>query len=1393
MKTKISRIGKKSLSLVIVMMMVVSMMLVGMVSASAATISGGTVFYLDPGGSNLWAKDSARFAMYLCNGSSDATWVDMVAVSGTSYYSATVPAGQSHANVIFCRMNPATSENNWDNNNKWNQTSDLTYDGTKNLYKITDWNAGEWSIYSGGGGTDTPTDTTYYIGGRFSVKDSSGTTHKTFDTGSNGFAWNASCTNENFKFTADPNKEGLYYLDTNSTIAELSATLSENITTAAQYFLIHTGSGDSDTWYGGLSGNLHSMQNKTESSPATLTKYTSGNSEAQLMKFSDTSNTSKDTVTLWLDTTSGVKLYYTTTSSEPATPGEHTITTGTSANGTLKFTGSGNTTEGTANAGDTVTVNVTPNSGYACTGITVSGGAAVTTINSNSYTFVMPDQDVTVSATYEESTDKSAAIAGTNALWIDAAPDVNSTSTLIKWDNYTGSSHGTTSDYRFYIPKNVDLKNAVVYNGFSENVTFGSSIPAGGSAVVSLSAGTTTGTAKGYITVYQGSTDAMFIEQEKGDLPTTTNSDVVDENTAATYKKNVKVKDGTIITMSNDTDTPVFSDALAVDSIKGRGNSSWEASCRCFGKYAFNMKLVDATNLLGMDSAESTEGSKSWCLLANNADESMLRNAVAYQLAAEIGIDYPPEFRFVDIYDNNVYMGSYLITEKVDVGNKKLVKGKSIDDINEEAAIEAGLEEIDETTHSGAYTYNGNSYPMQYATVCSAESFAPDYTQGKFLLEFEIASRYSAEASWFQSPKGQYVVVKSPEFATQEEVEYIAKKFAEMEAKVYADNATLDSMDDYINLESFAKMYLIQELSSNLDSAATSYFVTYDCSKGTDARFIASPIWDYDWAFGQYKNSTKKTVSGSYLDPTSRTSWYAKEKQMGDNQKAEYSLQSKLASNTNFEPVIKYVWDDSFYTAIRKFYGENSYIDQWYTQISASVAMNEKRWGIIANDPISTWGSNDTGDTHQAAVNYLENTWISERTAWMNGKIAEYPDTYTPEEPITLATPTITATTSDGATLPATIEEGTEFTITATTTDSGVKFVLYDNGTEVESNTTGTFTITATVGTHSYTVKTTSGDVTSTASDAVEVTVTEKVVEPTTFSVVLEADQTRFTTTGSTVNLTATIKDADLTKTYTYEFFYSTDDEISDGDTVMESSDNTSSAVLDEKGDYFYYVKVTDGTDTKYSEVIKVSVSAEVTIYFKAPSAASYTPSVSVNGETPIVMEKYQNIGKIFSGTLTIYWYSAKINLDPTQEYTLTFTTKRTKVNASITDTFTSDAYYLAVDNLMTGTEVSDLTGEDEYIRNYYYSATHMVYAGDFEHKTTLGFTNVSGVRYNVGAYLDANGASTLSIKSSTLIQKLAADATTTSEIQEDLLDVNLDGTVDVTDAALVQKALVNG
>ena len=112
--------------------------------AMIMSISAETI-YLKP--NSNWTQDNARFAAYFFG--NGEKWVDMTDGDGDGLYEVEVPSGYSK--VIFCRMNPSASANNW--NNKWNQTGDLTIptDG-KNQFTIPSgsWDGATttWSIYT---------------------------------------------------------------------------------------------------------------------------------------------------------------------------------------------------------------------------------------------------------------------------------------------------------------------------------------------------------------------------------------------------------------------------------------------------------------------------------------------------------------------------------------------------------------------------------------------------------------------------------------------------------------------------------------------------------------------------------------------------------------------------------------------------------------------------------------------------------------------------------------------------------------------------------------------------------------------------------------------------------------------------------------------------------------------------------------------------------------------------------------------------------------------------------------------------------------------------------------------------------------------------------------------
>lgn len=1413
MKTKMSRICKKSISLVLTVMLLLSTLAIGITSVSAAVSSETATIYVYSTSSTpkIWAWSDDYTAS---NFVGTSTWTDRPSMTsaGTNLYSYELSVSAQY--VIFTYGSNDT------------QTSDITLP--------SDWSTNPviYNTYSSLDSVglyyydveNTSLIDIYYISGRFRVKSSEDATDYKY-TYSSGNDWEESSTNISFNYSGS----GLYTLNTYCTVSELSQSIGSTSYIGSPLFYL----------YDGISAYYQPSSDVAfddYSSSSNALSLVSSTTRSHCTYFNNTSDTSTDLVTIYFDS-SAEKLWYEAGSS--TTAGAYKLSDKSDDNGSVTFANNTSTdlTSGTANAGDTITVTVTPNDGYLFGddfSLTVAGKTTSTDYttycvvkndgtDSKTYEFVVPDVSTTETGFNFTATgftfDKASYVAGTSQLYLDADPsnEVNSSATLIARNKYTGSSHGTNSYYTFYAPADIDLSNAVIWNDYDSDVTLkGITISAGSSATVSLTAGETytpSGATTTQIYVMQGSTDSLYISQSSS-LPTTTDSSL-------TTKDSVKITGGEYVTLQDGEYS-----SSTIKQVKGRGNSSWEASYEIFGKYAFNMKLDTKTNLFGMST------SKNWCLLANNADESMLRNALTYDLADALGLN-SPDYAFVDIYDNGEYMGQYLVTSKVDVGKNDLVKGTSIDDINEDAAIAEGLEEVDETTNYGTYTYKGSSYDMKYATVCTDTS-SIDYSSGTFLLEFEISDRYDDEASWFISPQGQIIVVKSPEFATKEEVQYIAEKFAEMEALAYADSSDtyLSDLSEYMDLDSFAKMYLIQELSANLDSAATSYYITFDCSAGDDARMVASPVWDYDWAYGQYgtksdNSNAKYDVNGNVLDPSDVDAWYSRNKNQGDSstQSSAYSLQSKLANNSSFMSVIKKVWNGSdttqgFYDIVQNYYGTDSQIDAWYNEISASVAMNEARWDFIASDPLVTasWGSLDTGDTLVDTVNYLENTWTAVRAAWLENQINNIDSTYKTLSYSQFAAPTLTASYSDttlaegeSATDVAT---GTTVTLTADTTETYVTYQFYNGDTLLGTNTTGSYEVTLdTAGTYTYTVKTVYEDEANSVSDTSNasgiITITASGDDTPTISSVSLTNNTSTVTAGGTISFTATVDNADATCTYT---LYQASSASEDGTAVVTDSTSANLTVTapSTAGTYYYYVVATDSDgNTATSTPIAVTVQAGagdddsklITVYFKSSSTSMYVPSVTLNGTT-YDMTKVTRLGKSYDGTMVFYWYSATLTVDTTSQNTVTFTTAGTDMKASYSSYFSTDdtEYYFAVEDLVDGTKVVDLTDSAEYIQNYFHSARHMVMGSDTTKiNGTLGYTRIDGVMYRMGSSLsdpsadtltEAASTATVSVVSATLAQKLAVGATSTSTLQAQLLDVNGDGTVNVADSTLIQKAV---
>ena len=282
--------------------------------------------------------------------------------------------------------------------------------------------------------------------------------------------------------------------------------------------------------------------------------------------------------------------------------------------------------------------------------------------------------------------------------------------------------------------------------------------------------------------------------------------------------------------------------------IKGRGNSTW-----LYPKKPYQIKLEKAADLM-----ECGEPSRTWVLLANYIDPSLLRNRISYDLAAELGLDYSPHSRPVDLFYDGEYRGSYLLSEKTEVGESR-VQVRDLDAAYEEANPE--LEDFSSLPLTEGLTEAGT--PCQYA----ADLNDPEDLSGGYLLEMDYEDRAREEASWFSTALDQYLTIKSPEYASKAAVDYISGLWQRLESAAAAggqDPETGTDCADVTDLTSLARCYLLLELSQDRDAFLSS---TYFYKPAGEERLYAGPVWDFDSAYGLSALSLSPTVLTAARSP----------------------------------------------------------------------------------------------------------------------------------------------------------------------------------------------------------------------------------------------------------------------------------------------------------------------------------------------------------------------------------------------------------------------------------------------------------------------------------------------------------------------------------------------
>lgn len=220
----------------------------------------------------------------------------------------------------------------------------------------------------------------------------------------------------------------------------------------------------------------------------------------------------------------------------------------------------------------------------------------------------------------------------------------------------------------------------------------------------------------------------------------------------------------------------------------GRGNATWEQE-----KKPYKMELSQETDILGMGKA------KKWILLSNVFDPTHIRNKAVMDTASRMELSYSPQGTWVELYLNGEYAGLYLLCEKNEIHPNRV--------------------DLDQTT----------------ATLISIEKEDRlwEYGGSQLLTENGIPIRVHY---------------------TAQDIPAVQSKLSVLENALLSESGTdpVTGMhwSDLVDLDSWAKKYLIEEVFGNLDAGSISQFFYWEAG----GKIYAGPVWDYDITMGNPNN-----------------------------------------------------------------------------------------------------------------------------------------------------------------------------------------------------------------------------------------------------------------------------------------------------------------------------------------------------------------------------------------------------------------------------------------------------------------------------------------------------------------------------------------------------------
>ncbi|MDO5401566.1 MAG: CotH kinase family protein [Eubacteriales bacterium] len=349
-----------------------------------------------------------------------------------------------------------------------------------------------------------------------------------------------------------------------------------------------------------------------------------------------------------------------------------------------------------------------------------------------------------------------------------------------------------------------------------------------------------------------------------------------------------------------------------VESIKMHRNNTSESD-----KKPYSLKLKAEGDLLGMGKA------KKWVLLSNQFDVTQLRNKIVFDFAQDFGLDFTPKSQWVDVYLNGKYAGLYLLCEKNEVHPERVTLGK-----DGGALVSMELE------------YRLINQNLPYIVT---EMGAPLRIHYSTMEDDKLKKIWQSAENAIRNEKG-------------------------------IDPETGKHWSELIDLDSWARKYLIEEIFGNIDGGRVSQFFYVDGSDST-GKIYAGPVWDYDLTMGNitwYENPVSNMLYVNCPYDFFGSPWY-----------------NKLCEDEQFFEYVVEIYQEEFLPLLDELLDRQ--LSEYTRYISQGVRMNQLRWKT------DVWHNKDVLSETQKIepylvnrIHFLNNLWIKKQEKIMVSTFIEY-------------------------------------------------------------------------------------------------------------------------------------------------------------------------------------------------------------------------------------------------------------------------------------------------------------------------------------------------------------------------------------------------------------------